>query len=452
MMYPRLKVARDLLTEDGVIFISIDDNEVENLKKICDEIFGEQNFVATVNWKGRGGRQDSKHFAALHEYVLVYAKNLGSFVAGEQIKESDNYPKFDERKGRYYKTQLLRKWGSNSLRSDRPNLYYSIKAPDGSEVFPMIYSKTDDTTIEGCWRWGKSRMIKAIGDGIIEFKKDEFGHWIPYEKVYAPKEGEDITMKYSTWIDEANNGSSIITDLLGKGVFNYPKSPILIERFLRMSNLQKDSIILDFFSGSGTTAHAVMQLNAEDGGNRKFIMVQLPELTDEKSEAYKAGYKTICEIGKERIRRAGKKIKEEQALMSGNLDTGFRVLKLADSNLVDVERTPSETTQSTLFEGKVKVDRNAEDFLLQSMLQLGIELSASIEERTLQGKRVFFVNHNQLAACFDAELNEELIKEIAAAHPRYFVMYDASITADYVLDNFEQLFMHYSPNTQCFTL
>lgn len=345
MIYPRLKVARDLLSDDGVIFISIDDNEVENLKKVCCEIFGERNFVSIINWKGRGGRQDSKYYAVLHEYILCFAKNISLFSAGEEIKEGDIYPKYDEVAKRNYKTQLLRKWGSNSLRENRPNLYYSITAPDGTEVFPTIYSESKDSAlgfvrIQGCWRHGASTLGKIIADGRVEFLKNKWGEWVPYEKIFEPRPGEENTKKFTTWVDDISNGTDTLKKLFGTPPFDYAKSPELVSLFLRMADVDSDDVVLDFFSGSATTAHAVMKLNAEDGGHRKFIMVQLPEVTDEKSEARKAGYANICEIGKERIRRAGKKVKEEAGQAADGFDAGFRVLKLDSSNMEDVFYTP----------------------------------------------------------------------------------------------------------------
>ena len=314
MIYPRLKIAKDLLSDDGVIFISIDDNEVENLKKICGELYGEKNFVAIINWKGRGGRQDSKYYAAVHEYILVYAKKIAYFMAGEEVKSGDVYPKYDEIRKRYYKIQLLRKWGSNSKRDDRPNLFYPIVAPDGSDVYPMLnneaYSAQNYKNF-GCWRHSASTMKKNIDDGRVEFIKQPNGNWVAYEKIFAPLEGEEKTKKYTTWIDETNDGANAINNLFSTAVFDYPKMPALISRFLKMSHSENEDIILDFFSGSATTAHAVMKLNAEDGGHRKFILVQLPEVCATNSEAYKAGYKTICDIGEERIRRAGRKILDE---------------------------------------------------------------------------------------------------------------------------------------------
>lgn len=454
MIYPRLRLAKDLLSDDGVIFVSIDDNEVENLKKICNEVFGESSFISILNWKGRGGRQDSKYYAAVHEYILCYAKSKNSFIAGEEIKSGDIYPKFDKEKNRYYKTQLLRKWGSNSRRADRPNLYYPIKAPDGTDLYPIIREANGQrpsnlTKFDGRWRWAPATMNQAIKDGRVEFLKTKDGEWIAYEKIFAPLEGEEETKKYTTWIEETNNGANIIKDLFGKNVFDYSKSPSLIKRFLEMGNVEDNSIILDFFSGSATTAHAVMQLNAEDGGNRKFIMVQLPEPCDEKSEAYKAGYKNICEVGKERIRRAGAKIKQENGLTAQNLDTGFRVLKLDSSNMQPVYYRPEEYSQSSLdgLADNIKPDRTPLDLLFQVMLDLGKPLSAKIEERDIAGKKVYFVNDDDLIACFDSDITEETVKAIAQLKPFYAVFRDSSLANDSTAANFEQIFATYSPNT-----
>ncbi len=451
MIYPRLKVARDLLSDDGVIFISIDDNEVENLKKVCCEIFGERNFVSIINWKGRGGRQDSKYYAVLHEYILCFAKNISLFSAGEEIKEGDIYPKYDEVAKRNYKTQLLRKWGSNSLRENRPNLYYSITAPDGTEVFPTIYSESKDSAlgfvrIQGCWRHGASTLGKIIADGRVEFLKNKWGEWVPYEKIFEPRPGEENTKKFTTWVDDISNGTDTLKKLFGTPPFDYAKSPELVSLFLRMADVDSDDVVLDFFSGSATTAHAVMKLNAEDGGHRKFIMVQLPEVTDEKSEARKAGYANICEIGKERIRRAGKKVKEEAGQAADGFDAGFRVLKLDSSNMEDVFYTPDMFEPSLLdsLVDNIKADRSGEDLLFQVMLDLGIELSAKIERKEIAGKEVFSVDDGYLLACFDTDVNETTIEEMAKLLPRHLVIRDASAANDNVLDNFDQIIESYS--------
>ncbi|MCD8206968.1 MAG: site-specific DNA-methyltransferase [Bacteroidales bacterium] len=453
MIYPRLKVARDLLTDDGVIFISIDDNEQENLKKVCNEIFGEKNFVACINWRRSGGRQDSKYYAIIHEYILCFAKNAGQFDAGEEVKGDDIYPKYDEQKKRYYKTQLLRKWGSNSLRENRPNLYYSITAPDGSAVFPMIYSWTPESAtlneIQGRWRWSASNLARAVEEGRIEFQKNEWGKWVAYEKIFAPAEGEEKTKKYTTWIDDLGNGTNDIKELFSKTIFEYSKSHKMIGRFINMAGAEDEDIILDFFSGSATTAHAVMQLNAEDEGKRKFILVQLPELTDEKSEAYKAGYKNICEIGKERIRRAGRKIKEESPLTTRNLDTGFRVLKLDSTNMEDVYYAPSEIRQSGVLDlvDNVKEDRTGEDLLFQVMLELGATLDSKIEVMRIGGKTVYNVAEKYLVACFDEDVTDEVVEEMAKMKPQYAVLRDTSMKTDSTATNFDQIFKTYSPDT-----
>lgn len=462
MMYPRLRIAQKLLSDDGVIFISIDDNEVTNLRKICDEIFGPSNFVADIKWKGRGGRQDSKYFAVIHEDIICYAKSLSLYKAGEEVKDEGVFPKFDEQRKRYYKTQLLRKWGSNSLRENRPNLYYPITAPDGTDVYPTIYEEISQVAgvstpatcnfreIAGRWRWGTNTMEENIKKGNIEFQKNKFGKWVAYERIYAPTEDEIPTKKYTTWIDYIQNGTQSIKDIFGKAIFDYSKSPELILHFLKMSGLEKDSIILDFFSGSATTAHAVMQLNAEDGGHRKFIMVQLPEACAEGSEAAKAGFKNICSIGKERIRRAGAKIASENATTAPNLDIGFRVLKLDSSNMTDVYYSPDELKQEDLFgqADNVKEGRTAEDLLFQVMLEKDIPLSSKIETETVAGMTIYNVAGGYLLACFDKGVTDEVVTAIAKKHPVHAVFRDAGMATDSTAINFEQIFASYSPDTK----
>ncbi|WP_314942478.1 site-specific DNA-methyltransferase [Porphyromonas endodontalis] len=433
MMYSRLLVARTLLTNDGVIFISIDDNEVHHLRKICDEVFGASNFVASINWKGRGGRQDSKYYAVIHEYILCYAKSLEKFKAGEDIKEEGVYPKFDNQKQRFYKTQLLRKWGSNSLRTDRPNLYYPISAPDGSDIYPTIYVEDKAT----------STLQRALDEDRIEFVKNKFGDWIPYEKIYAPLSGEEQTKKYTTWIDDTSNGTEVLKDLFERNSpFDYSKSPALISRFLRMANIEGDDVILDFFSGSATTAHAVMQLNAEDGGKRKYICVQLPEETPEGSEARKAGYKTICEIGKERIRRAGKQIKDDPKNKDKKIDTGFRVLRVDSSNMEEVYFEPVELKQKDLFsqENSVKSDRTELDLLFGCMVDWGVELSYPLRKEEVAGRLLHIVNEGSLVACFDKDINLEAIRYIASMKPQRTIFRESCFATDAdKLNIYEQL-------------
>jgi len=396
-MYPRLLLAHDLLAADGVIFISIDDNEQANLKLLCDTIFGEENFIAQICWKARGGRQDSKHFAVMHEYILCYSPNKELFVAGEEEKGEDVYPKFDAEKKRYYKTQLLRKWGSNSLRSDRPNLYYPIPGPNGEDVYPLIYSDSGDNNakkspIFGCWRWSANTMAAARAEGRIEFLKDKEGHLIAYEKIFAPKEGEKPTKKYITWLEDSNNGAATIKELFGFAVFDYPKSTDIVSKLLKMANVEDGDIVLDFFSGSATSAQSVMEFD----GDINFILVQLPEETKEDSEARKAGYRTIDEIGQERIRRAAKKIKKENPLFAGDL--GFKHYTLEE---------PSDQTFAKLEEFNPNVlfsDNILEEFGLETVLRTwavrdGYGFNARLTpidldgyEAYLCGRHLYFVN------------------------------------------------------------
>ena len=425
MMYPRLRLARNLLTDDGVIFISIDDNEQENLKRICDESFGENNFIAIINWKGRGGRQDSRYYAAVHEYIYCYAKNKENFVAGEEIKTGDVYPKYDERKKRFYKTQLLRKWGSNSRREDRPNLFYPIIAPDGSEVYPIIVEKDKKRPsicqkINGCWRHGVSTMEKNIRDGRVEFIKQDDGSWVPYEKIFAPLEGEEKTKKYTTWIDESNDGAGTVKELFAKTIFDYPKSSSLIVHFLKMANVEDSDIVMDFFSGSATTAHAIMQLNMENKFSCRFVMVQLPEPTDEKSEANKEGYKNICEIGKERIRRAGEKIKAEAGEKAADLDIGFKVFKLDSSNLQKWNPQPDDLVM-TLQQATDNFlpDRTEQDVLYEIILKMGLELTCQIEEEQAAGETVYIIGGGALMICLGQNITTAVAEAVVKLHEEY---------------------------------
>ena len=461
MIYPRLKVARDLLAPDGVVFISIDDNEVRNLKIICDEIFGETNFIAQiVNVNNIAGRSDSRHIATAHEYVLMYQKtpsfiSNGLPLSDEQKKEY----RFEDEKGRY-RQQGLRKRGSGARREDRPNMFYPVYYSPSTNVVslsPMsdsveIYPKLSDGT-DGRWRWGKDTFSKKIDYVEVKLVQGR-NEYDVFEKVYLGEDGEERTMKMKSFLLDARFTSDTATteyrSLMPAKTFESPKPSNFIS-LLAQIGTAKDSIVLDFFSGSATTAHAVMKLNAEDGGHRKFIMVQLPEVTDEKSEARKAGYANICEIGKERIRRAGRKVKEETGIIAQDLDIGFRVLKLDSSNMEDVYYTPDDFDANNLFTlaDNIKTDRSSEDLLFQVMLDLGIELSAKIEKAEIAGKEVWCVDGGYLMACFDRDVNEATITEIAKQKPVYFVMRDASAANDNVLDNFDQLFANYSPDTTC---
>ncbi|WP_455670882.1 site-specific DNA-methyltransferase [Phocaeicola faecalis] len=447
MIYPRLKVARDLLADDGVIFISIDDNEVRNLRNVCDEVFGEQNFIANLIWQKKFSRaNDAKYFSTMHDHILCYCKStiynnangwkIGLLPRGEEIPNGYANPDNDLR-GVWTSVILSAKSGSESL-------IYEIETPSGRKVLPPSGR---------FWCCNKETFMKWKDDGRIWFGSD--GNGTPRKKTFLSEVQDGLRPNTIIFHSEGGHnqeGKQEMKALFDEvGVFDGPKPVRLLNHLLLIANLASDSIVLDFFSGSATTAHAVMKLNAEDGGNRKFIMVQLPELTDEKSEAYKAGYKNICEIGKERIRRAGKKIKDENAGKEGieNLDTGFRVLKLDSSNMEDVYYTPQEFSEQNLFNENVKADRTSEDLLFQVMLDLGIELSAKIETKQIAGKYVYMVDDNYLVACFDRDVNETTITEISKQHPVYFVMRDASAANDNVIENFEQIFKHYSPGTNC---
>lgn len=443
MIYSRLMLARNLLSDDGVIFISIDDIEVDSLRKICDEVFGSKNFITEFTRKGSGGRQDSRYYAIVHEYVLCFVKNPNLYVSGKMIKTDDNYPFYDDEKKLRYKTQLLRKWGENSRHSDRPNLYYPIIDPDGNDHYPML-----SDTEEGCWRWGKETMQTNISNGIVEFKR-KGDKWVAYEKIFEPKEGEYKTKLYTTIIDDVSNntGAALLKEIFNGKYFDYPKPVDLIMRILKLSGVKNDDIILDFFSGSATTAHSVMQLNAEDGGHRKFIMVQLPEKTDESSEAYKAGYKNICEIGKERIRRAGAKIKSETG---ADIDYGFRVLKLDDTNMQEVYYTPAETDQQMLlgFESNIKPDRTDLDLLFGCLLDWGLPLSMPYSSEQIEGVTVHTYNDGDLIACFDKAIPESVIKTIAKRQPLRVVFRDDSFSDSPSKINVSEIFKMISPDTR----
>ncbi len=460
MIYPRLKVARDLLSEDGVIFISIDDCEVDNLKKVGNEIFGEHSFVSNMVWQSTAGSNTGTDIVTVTENILVYVKNRNVFVFNGMLSDEEGYTfsdEYEQERGKYGLDKMDRRRVGNHY-SDALN--YPITMPDGTLRYPGGFKEKSK---EG-WNylWSKTKVEWGIKNGFVEFKKSN-GEWAVYNKRYfkVDNEGKPIerSIPFRNLItSEMHNtaqGTGEIRDLFIDRPFDFPKPSGLIKRLLLTSvRTSKDSIILDFFSGSATTAHAVMKLNAEDGGNRKFIMVQLPEKTDEKSEAYKAGYKNICEIGKERIRRAGKKIKEEAGLQAQNLDTGFRVLKLDSSNMEDVYYTPGEFELQSLFNENVKADRTSEDLLFQVMLDLGVELSASVKSEELRMKSgqtatIYNVDEGYLMATFDRDIDEATITEIAKRQPMYFVMRDASAASDNVIDNFEQIFRHYSPDTAC---
>ena len=444
MMYPRLKLAKDLMTDDGAIFVSLDDGEVENLKKVCNEIFGADNYRNTILVRRRIKSLNSQ-FAdnGLYsmnvgfEYIMVYAKSPAFLMKALRMKKENASPK-----GR---------WDVFWSNADRPTMRYEIlgftpttgqwrNSKEKADIAVANYQKYQKeyeskmTLEEYSQKTGISNFIRRIPNGTG--KNGGVQHWV------APS---DTMLRTSNWTD-------IEVSQIGKEIdipFDNPKSKALLMELIKLIDFNREDIVLDFFSGSATTAHAVMQLNAEDGGKRKFIMVQLPEETDEKSEAYKAGYQNICEIGKERIRRAGKKIKDENPLNTQNLDTGFRVLKCDTSNMKDVYYSPADFELNLLdmMEDNIKEDRTPEDLLFQVMLDLGVTLSSKIEETTIAGKKVFDVADGFLIACFDKDVNDETIKAIAQKQPYYFVMRDSSLANDSVATNFEQIFAAYSPDT-----
>ena len=446
MMLPRLHLAKTLLREDGVIFISIDDNEQAQLKLLCDEVFGAENFVAELPWKGRGGGADDKNLLQNHEYILMYVKNKEQFTVGRKIKSDEKFPKFDAEKNRFYKTQLARKWGSGATRQDRPNLFYPIKTYDGIEITPRLPDGSD-----GRWRWNKQRMKTCLLNKDIEFQKRDDGEWEAYEKVYQPLEGEFRTQLYAAWLqseiaeeleeilDETDAKNTAFgtkqTKLLfdNRAYFSYPKPTPLIKILMKIASLNNNEIIMDFFSGSGTTAHAVMQLNAEDGGSRRFICVQLPEETDEKSEARKAGFNTIAEIAKERIRRAGRQISD--GLQDGSeIDTGFKVFKLAESGFKQWRQPGQADTEALQRKLSLNIDSvlsrtSSENLLYELMLRMGLKLTCKVSF----SDDVYFVEDEDtggLYAFLLERVDQGLIDAVLAKHPVKVAVLDRLFEGD----------------------
>ena len=490
MIYPRLKVAKDLLSEDGVIFISIDDNEQENLKKVCDEVFGSRNYIAQLVWeRAYAPKNDARFISNSHDYILMFAKNIDTFVIGrlDRTEEANaRYSNPDNDPRGVWKPSDI------SVKTYNAACDYPITTPSGRVVEPPAGR---------CWRLSKNKFLERLQDNRIWFGPN--GDSVPSMKRFLSElkfEGMAPTsILFYKEVGHSQEGAKEVVSLFGdKGVFDGPKPVRLLERLLTLANLYDDSIILDFFSGSATTAHAVMKRNAEKGTGLKFILVQLPEQVSEKKKDQ--GFSTICEIGKERIRRAGKqiicdlqskcdslqrnidqllsarpdttaqlllldqqkeiaeKIYREQILPKQKeleeleermerLDLGFRVLKLDSSNMQDVYYSPEQFNENLLFEDNIKHDRTDEDLLFQAMIELGIELSAKIEKREIAGKTVWSVADNYLMACFDKDVNETTITEIARQHPYYFVLRDSSLATDNVADNFEQIWEEYSKET-----
>ena len=419
MMYSRLMLARNVLTEDGVIFISIDDNEQENLKNICDEVLGSKNFIAQLVWeRAFSPKNDARFISNSHDYVLMYARDITQFTIGR-------LPRTEEANARYANPDNDPRgvWMSSdiSVKTYNAECDYPITAPSGRVIEPPAGR---------CWRLSKKAFLERLQDNRIWFGPD--GDGVPRIKRFLTDlkhEGMAPTsIMFFKDVGHSQEGAQEVSKLIGGGFFSGPKPQRLMQRLLTLANLNSDSIVLDFFSGSATTAHAVMQLNAEDGGSRKFIMVQLPEPCDEKSEAYKAGYKNICEIGKERIRRAGDKIKAESPLTTENLDIGFRVLKLDDTNMKDVYYSPEEYSQDMIsdLESNIKEDRTDLDLLFGCLLDWGLPLSFPCTSENIEGCTVHTYNHRDLIACFDDNISESVVKEIAERKPLRAVFRDSS--------------------------
>ena len=438
MMYSRLMVARTLLTEDGVIFISIDDNEVENLRKICDEVLGENNFVTNIVWQSTAGSNTGTDIVTVTENILVYTKNRNVFKFNGKLSDENSYTLSDEYeniRGKYSLDKMdRRRVGSHYSEA----LNYPITMPDGSLRYPGGYS---EKSAEG-WNylWSKTKVDWGLKNGFIVFKQNN-GVWNVYNKRYSKVDNEGNVIERSTPyrnlitsdICNTAQGTAEIRNLFGNRFFDFPKPTKIINILLNtVVRKDKDSIILDFFSGSATTAHAVMQLNAEDGGNRKFIMVQIPEETPEDSEARKAGYNTIPEIARERIRRAGKKIKEESPLTTANIDTGFRVFRLDEGNYEDVKRSPKEFKQDQLdlFLNNIKADRNDLDLLFGCMLDWGVQLSLPMTQEVVDGKTIYTVNDGDLVACFAENVSEDVVKAMAEKMPLRVIFRDSCFAQD----------------------
>lgn len=439
MIYPRLKVARDLLTDDGVIFISIDDNEVENLRKVCDEVFGEQNFIATLIWeRAFAPKNDAKFISSSHDYIVMCAKRIENFKIGrlERTQEANarySNPDNDPR-GVWTSGDMLVKTYNKSCD-------YPITTPSGKIVNPVPGR---------CWRFSEESFLEKVKDNRIWFGPE--GNGVPRVKRFLSElkfEGMAPTsILFHKEVGHSQEGSKEVTALFGdKGVFDGPKPVRLLQRLLTLANLDDNSIILDFFSGSASTAHAVMKMNVEKDKHCSFVMVQLPEHISEKKK--EQGYETVCEIGKERIRRAGKKIKKESPLTTQDLDTGFRVLKLDSTNMQDIYYSPKDISQADLFSqvDNVKPDRTGEDLLFQVMLELGATLDSKIETTTVAGKTIYNVAEGYLVACFDPDVTDEVVKAIAQMQPAYAVLRDTSMKDDSTATNFEQIFKTFSPDT-----
>ena len=461
MIYARLKLARNLLRDDGVILISIDDNEQSNLKRLCDEVFGEQNFIGLFVVNASPSGIDYGHLAKTHDYAIFYAKNIENTVTNQLHEESKEFKYKDENGG--FNIYPLYNGNVAFNPKTRPNLHYqfylnpnnniadgfyeiSLHAKDGwVEVWPVVSRKEG---ISRVWRWGKPKAQEGLNKEIIGYKSESGEYRIVQKSRHTTKVIRSLLLDNEV---SSRRGTGDFEKLFDGKIFSFPKSVELIRRFVEIGSGEED-LILDFFSGSSTTAQAVIQINSEDGGNRRFIMVQLPEGCDQKSEAFKAGYKSIADIGKERIRRSGNKILKESCNPDWNKDIGFRVLRIDSSAMADVYYTPDTIDKNDLqlFTNNIKPDRTQEDLLFQVMLDWGVDLALPINKKTIEGKEVFFVDDNVLAACFDStgNVDEAFVRELAKHQPLRVVFRDAGYKDSAVKINVEQIFKLLSPGTE----
>ena len=453
MIYPRLKISRNLLSNDGVIFISIDDNELANLKRLCDEIFGESNFVGCfTRATGTTTGQDANKIGSSLDYCVVYSKSNEFSLTGIELDEKDlkRFTESDE-KGNY-STLQLRKTGNAYRKEDRPNMFYAVIAPDGSSVYPF-----GPTNYLSRWRVAKNTYEELLNNNMIVWKENNIeeivvdgykkSKWTPYVKYYSEGRTKQVSNLLQN-IDGNKKASLEIKELFGnKGIFDNPKPTEFIKLLLQISNLDENDIVLDFFSGSATTAHAVLKYNASNKTNIRYIMAQLPEKCDESTEAYKNGYKTICDIGEERIRRAAKKIEEET---KADIDYGFRVYKINSSNMKNVYYEPSKLNQSqiNMFESNIKEDRTSEDLLTQVILDLGLTLDLNIEEKNILNNIVYFVAGNSLVACFDNQINIDILNQICEIKPLKIVFRESSFRNDSEKINAYERIKKLSPETE----
>lgn len=447
MMYPRLKLARNLMTDDGVIFISIDDNEIHNLRKICDEIFGLGNYRGTII-RSTGTRMGSgnKDISSEVDYVLIYSKS-DSFEFSPLAMDDDDLKIYDQEDDRgKYLTRSLRRTGGENRREDRPSMYYPVLAPDGTEIYPLAPAGW-----ESRWVCGKDTYQNLLKDDMIVWKdiskNEKEKEWKVYQKHYV---GEATKYASNSWnnIDGNKKATREVNNLFdGFKYFDHPKPVNFVSKLISISNLSQNGIVLDFFSGSASTAHSVLSLNSKNQNSLRFIQIQLPEDLEINKEAYKAGYKNICEIGKERIRRAAKKIQKET---NADIDYGFRVFRLDESNMQDVYYKPQEYDQGQLdaFADNVKPDRTADDLLAQILLDWGLPLSLPIEQATVAGKKVFKVAGNSLYACFDTDIDEGFAKAVAEEAPLRIVFKDSGFKNDTAKENVKQLLKQLSPETE----